>query len=125
MVTMDVDRYITVVGRKKEIIIRGGLNITPREIEEMLTDFPEVQRAAVIGLPDTRLGERTCACVVLRPGQFLELDTVTSRLKAEGLATYKLPERLEILETLPATASGKIQKHELIRAFSEHDDGLI
>ena len=58
---------MTVVGRKKEIIIRGGLNITPREIEEMLTLFPEVERAAVVGLPDERLGERMCACVVLHP----------------------------------------------------------
>ena len=66
LVAEDVDGYVTVVGRKKEIIIRGGLNITPREIEEMLTLFPEVERAAVVGLPDERLGERMCACVIPR-----------------------------------------------------------
>ena len=115
MVTIDGDAYLTVVGRKKEIIIRGGLNIAPREIEGLLLEFPEVDRAAVIGLPDPRLGERMCACVVLAPGAGLDLDTVVSRLRAGGLATFKLPQRLEVLDSLPATASGKIQKHELVR----------
>jgi non-ribosomal peptide synthetase component E (peptide arylation enzyme) len=117
MVTMDPDGYLTVVGRKKEIIIRGGLNITPREVEELLTNFAEVQSAAVIGLADARLGERMCACVVLRSGASLDLDTVVSRLREQGLASYKLPERLEIVDTLPMTASGKVQKHELVRLF--------
>jgi non-ribosomal peptide synthetase component E (peptide arylation enzyme) len=116
-VIMTDDGYVTVVGRKKEIIIRGGLNIAPREIEEMLVAFPEIERAAVIGLPDVRLGERMCACVVLRPGRALDLETVVERLTGAGLATYKLPERLEIVDALPATASGKIQKHELVRIF--------
>jgi acyl-CoA synthetase (AMP-forming)/AMP-acid ligase II len=116
-VVMTDDGYVTVVGRKKEIIIRGGLNIAPREIEEMLADFPEIQRAAVIGLTDERLGERMCACVVLRSGSVLDLTTVVERLTREGLATYKLPERLEICDSLPVTASGKIQKHELVRIF--------
>ena len=93
---MDEDGYLTVVGRKKEIIIRGGLNITPREIEDLLLDFPEVDRAAVVGLPDERLGERVCACVVLAPGAELDFETMVERLRAVGLATYKLPERLEM-----------------------------
>ncbi|HQV56366.1 MAG TPA: AMP-binding protein [Ilumatobacteraceae bacterium] len=113
LVTMDAEGYVTVVGRKKEIIIRGGVNITPREIEDLIMDFPEVSRVAVIGLPDERLGERMCACVVLTPGGSLDLETLVSRLRAAGLATYKLPQRLEILTELPSTASGKIQKHEL------------
>jgi acyl-CoA synthetase (AMP-forming)/AMP-acid ligase II len=118
LVTVDADGYLTVVGRKKEIIIRGGINITPREIEELLVAFPEVERAAVIGLPDDRLGERTCACVVLRPGATLEFRTMCDRLDATGLALYKRPERLEVLDALPATASGKIQKHELVKALT-------
>ncbi len=113
---IDDDGYLSIVGRKKEIIIRGGLNIAPREIEDLMAAFPEVARAAVIGLPDDRLGERMCACVVLHPGAAaLTLDEVVARLKASGLATYKLPERLEILTALPTTASGKVQKHEIIR----------
>ena len=114
LATMDGDGYVTVVGRKKEIIIRGGLNITPREIEDLLLDFPEVDRAAVVGLPHERLGERVCACVVLAPRTTLDFDTMVERLRGIGLATYKLPEQLEILEALPVTASGKIQKFEIV-----------
>ena len=118
LVTMDDAGYVTVVGRKKEIIIRGGINIAPREIEDLLVSFPDIQRAAVVGLPDPRLGERSCACIVLAPGAALDLPTVVARLREAGLATYKLPERLEILDVLPTTASGKVQKHELLRLLS-------
>jgi acyl-CoA synthetase (AMP-forming)/AMP-acid ligase II len=118
VLTRDGDDHVTVVARKKEIIIRGGLNIAPREIEDLLTAFPEVERAAVIGLPDERLGERMCACVVLRDGATLDFEAMVSRLRGAGLATYKLPERLEVLPALPATASGKIQKHELVRRLA-------
>jgi non-ribosomal peptide synthetase component E (peptide arylation enzyme) len=121
ILTMDADGYVTVVGRKKEILIRGGMNIAPREIEDLLTALPEVERAAVIGLPDERLGERACACVVLRPDAELDLDTVVGRLRAAGLATYKLPERLEVVDALPTSASGKVQKHELVRQFTSED----
>ena len=114
LATMD-DSHLTIVGRKKEIIIRGGMNITPREIEELIGAFPEVERVAVVGIPDERLGERTCACVVLRPGADLDLATTVERLRTQGMATYKLPERLERFDALPATASGKIQKHEIVR----------
>jgi len=117
--TLRPDGYVSVVGRKKEILIRGGLNIAPREIEELLVAFPEVERAAVVGLPDERLGERMCACVVLRPGAVLDLETTVGRLRAKGLATYKLPERLEVLDALPATASGKIQKFEIVEHLLE------
>jgi acyl-coenzyme A synthetase/AMP-(fatty) acid ligase len=121
-VTMDADRYVTVVGRKKEILIRGGINIAPREIEDVLLGFPEVERAAVVGLPDERLGERTCACVVLRPGAALDLDTVVARFEAAGVATYKWPQRLELLAELPATASGKIKKHVIVAALVDGTD---
>ena len=114
LATMDEDGFLTVVGRKKEIIIRGGLNITPREIEDLLLDFPEVDRAAVVGLPHERLGERVCACVVLAPRTALDFETMVGRLRAIGLATYKLPEQLEVLDSLPVTASGKVQKFEIV-----------
>jgi non-ribosomal peptide synthetase component E (peptide arylation enzyme) len=119
LVSIDDDGYLTVVGRKKEIIIRGGMNIAPREIEELIVAFPEVQRVAVVGLPDERLGERMCACVVLEPGSTLELATVVERLEAGGLAKFKLPQRLAVLEALPTTASGKVQKHEIVKALTE------
>ena len=73
---------------------------------------------AVVGVPDDRLGERTCACVVLRAGASLSFEDMVERLRATGLATYKLPERLEILDALPTTASGKVQKHEIVRALA-------
>jgi acyl-CoA synthetase (AMP-forming)/AMP-acid ligase II len=115
LVSVDADGYLTVVGRKKEILIRGGINIAPREIEDLIVAFPEVRQVAVIGVPDPRLGERSCACVVLADGATLDLDTMTSRLRAQGLATYKLPEQIEIVDRLPSTASGKVQKHELLK----------
>jgi cyclohexanecarboxylate-CoA ligase len=121
LATMDADGYVTVVGRKKEIIIRGGLNITPREIEDLLLDFPEVDRAAVVGLPDERLGERVCACVVLAAGTNLAFGAMVDRLRAVGLATYKLPERLEILDGLPVTASGKTQKFEIVQRLLDQE----
>ena len=118
LVTSDEAGYITVVGRYKEIIIRGGINIAPREIEELLVGFDEVAHAAVVGVPDERLGERMCACLVLVAGATLDLETAVTRLRALGVATYKLPERLEIVGSLPTTASGKVQKHELLAALS-------
>jgi acyl-coenzyme A synthetase/AMP-(fatty) acid ligase len=118
---MDGDGFIAIVGRKKEIIIRGGMNITPREIEDVLLRFPEVHRVAVVGLPDERLGERACACLVLRDGATLDFAEMVKRLRAEGMADYKLPERLELLDELPSTASGKVQKHEIVRALMERD----
>ena len=120
-VVIDVDGYLTVVGRTKEILIRGGINIAPREIEDVLLGFPEVERAAVVGLPDDRLGERTCACVVLRAGTALDLGTVVTRFEAAGVATYKWPQRLEVLPELPATASGKIRKHVIVAELLAED----
>jgi non-ribosomal peptide synthetase component E (peptide arylation enzyme) len=118
LVVIDADGYLTVVGRKKEIIIRGGMNIAPREIEDLIGAFPEVDRVAVVGLPDDRLGETMCACVVLAEGASLDLAAVVERLRRAGLATYKLPQRLEVVPALPTTASGKVQKHEIVRTLS-------
>jgi acyl-coenzyme A synthetase/AMP-(fatty) acid ligase len=116
---IDGDGYITIVGRKKEIIIRGGMNIAPREIEDVLMALPEIERVAVVGLPDPRLGERACACVVLHPGKQLTFSEMIENLKAAGLASYKLPEQLRVLTELPTTASGKVQKHVILRDLLE------
>jgi acyl-CoA synthetase (AMP-forming)/AMP-acid ligase II len=115
LASLDADGYLAIVGRKKEIIIRGGVNIAPREIEDLIADFPEVRAVAVVPVPDERLGERGCACVVLQDGATLDFETTVGRLRATGLATYKLPERFVILDDLPRTASGKVQKHEILR----------
>jgi len=110
---LDADGYLSIIGRTKEIIIRGGLNIAPREIEDLLCEMPAVRAAAVIGLPDERLGEVTCACVVLEDGTEVELADVVAFLRARDLATYKLPQALRIVPELPATPSGKIRKNVL------------
>ena len=112
---LDSDGYITIVGRKKEIIIRGGVNVAPREIEDLISAFPEVRQVAVVGVPDERLGERGCACVVLHDDCTLEFDAMIHRLRDSGLATYKLPESMLVFDSLPATPSGKLQKHVILQ----------
>jgi acyl-CoA synthetase (AMP-forming)/AMP-acid ligase II len=108
----DEHGYLKIVGRKKEMIIRGGANIYPREIEEVLFQHPKVLDAAVVGISDARLGERTCACIVPRDGQTLSLEEVVEFLR-DKIATYKLPEHLELMDSLPRTPTGKVQKGPL------------
>jgi cyclohexanecarboxylate-CoA ligase len=110
---MDADGYLRVTGRLKDIVIRGGMNISARELEDHLLQHPGIQEVAVVGMPDERLGEKVCVYVVLRPGHPLKLADVTGYLREHGVATPKLPERLEILDALPMTATGKVQKHVL------------
>lgn len=112
-VTVDDDGVLTVVGRKKEIIIRGGMNISPAEVEEILLSHPDVSRVAVVGYPDRRLGERACAVVVPKPGVEPTLESLTQHMRDLGCAVYKLPERLLVVETFPMTPSGKVQKIKL------------
>jgi cyclohexanecarboxylate-CoA ligase len=118
---MDADGYIRITGRAKDIIIRGGENIPVAEVEELLYRHPAVQDAAIVAMPDARLGERACAFVTLKPGTAFDLDSLTSWLAAAGTARTYWPERLEIVPDMPRTASGKIQKFEL----RERAKGLI
>lgn len=108
---LDDDGYLSIVGRKKEIIIRGGMNIAPREIEDLLCEMPAVRAAAVIGLPDERLGEIVCACVVA--DATVTLDDIVAFLRSRDLATYKLPQAIRVIDTIPMTASGKLRKTTL------------
>jgi cyclohexanecarboxylate-CoA ligase len=110
---MDADGYVRVTGRLKDIVIRGGLNISVRQVEDLLTAHPAIRAVAVVGMPDERLGEKVCCYAVLSPGQALALPELTDYLLAQGLAIQKVPERLEIVPELPMTATGKIQKHVL------------
>jgi len=116
---IDATGYLTVVGRKKEIIIRGGMNITPREIEELLVEHPLIDAAAVIAVPHDRLGEIACACLVTSRPEAIDPASIIEWLRGRGLAAYKLPERIEVVEALPYTASGKVKKHELLATVSE------
>ena len=108
---LDDEHYLTIVGRKKEIIIRGGMNIAPREIEDLLCEMPGVRGAAVIGLPDQRLGEIVCACVIAE--RTLHLDDIVRYLRTRDLATYKLPQAMHVVDAIPMTASGKLRKAAL------------
>jgi len=109
---LDDHRCLTIVGRKKEIIIRGGMNVAPREIEESLLKHPAIEKAAVIGLADARLGESVCACIVTHDDG-TDFASVINHLKALDIAAYKLPTRVEIFDAFPMTDTGKIKKPEL------------
>jgi acyl-CoA synthetase (AMP-forming)/AMP-acid ligase II len=113
--------YLTIDGRRKEIIIRGGLNISPREIEQLIVALPAVHECVVVGLPDDRLGEISCACVMLAEEASLTLPEVTSHLLEAGLARYKLPERLMVVDSLPKTPSGKVRREILVKAWAGAD----
>lgn len=110
---MDGDGYIRIVGRAKDIIIRGGENVSVIEIEELLYRHPAVQDAAVVGMPDPRLGERVCAFVTLRPGATLTFEAMTGYLEENKMACQYFPERLEVIDEMPRTPAGKIQKFRL------------
>lgn len=107
------DGWLTVTGRLSEVIIRAGENISPAEVEEVLEAHPAVTQAVVVGLPDERLGERACAVVTLEPGSWVELDDLAHWCAARGLARFKWPERLEVVESLPLLASGKPDRRRL------------
>jgi long-chain acyl-CoA synthetase len=108
----DADGYYFIKDRVKDMIIRGGFNVYPREIEEVLYAHPAVAEAAVIGVPDLALGEEIRAVVSLKPGQSATPEELAAYCK-ERLAAYKYPRSVEIRDALPKTATGKILKREL------------
>jgi non-ribosomal peptide synthetase component E (peptide arylation enzyme) len=110
---LDAEGYLTITDRKKDIIIRGGENISSREVEECLLRHPAVAEAAAVAMPDARLGEKVCVFVVLRAGQTLTLERVVDHFAASGLAKQKTPERIIEIGALPRTATGKVQKEVL------------
>ncbi|EOO3955400.1 medium-chain fatty-acid--CoA ligase [Escherichia coli] len=108
---MDEAGYIKITGRKKDIIVRGGENISSREVEDILLQHPKIHDACVVAMPDERLGERSCAYVVLKaPHDSLSLEEVVAFFSRKRVAKYKYPEHIVVIEKLPRTASGKIQK---------------
>jgi acyl-CoA synthetase (AMP-forming)/AMP-acid ligase II len=111
--TVDAQGYVSIVGRKKEVIIRGGLNIAPRELEDLISEMPGVLDVAVLGVPDERLGEIVCACIVPSEQDAVDFDRMVEFLRARDVATYKLPQRLRLVPQLPRTATGKVRKVDL------------
>ena len=113
---------VRIVGRLKEMINRGGKKFFPREIEEILYTHPKVLHAAIVGVPDPRLGERNCLCLIPRAGASLSLEDALTFL-GDSVATYKLPEELELFEEFPFTPTGKIQRHALRRQVLARREG--
>jgi cyclohexanecarboxylate-CoA ligase len=114
----DADGYVSIQGRKKDIILRGGENISATEVENLLFEHPAVREVAIVAMPDPVLTERACAFIVPEPGARPTLADLAEYLTAKQLARQKLPERVEIVAELPKTQSGKVQKfrlRELIR----------
>jgi cyclohexanecarboxylate-CoA ligase len=113
MARIDDDGYLRITGRAKDMIIRGGENVPVIEIENMLFRHPEVQEVAIVAFPDPRLGERACAFIVPKPGAAPSLAALCQFLLDQGTAKTYLPERLELLDAMPRTPTGKVQKFRL------------
>ncbi|MER5973227.1 AMP-binding protein [Streptomyces sp. NPDC002055] len=123
LAVMREDGYLTIVGRIKDMIIRGGENVYPREIEEFLHGHPKIADVQVVGVPDEKYGEEILACVVLRDAaRPLTLDELADYCRGR-LAHYKVPRHLRLLDTFPMTVSGKVRKIELRERFAERPTG--
>jgi len=113
MAFLDAEGYVRINGRSKDLIIRGGENIPVMEIENLLYKHPSVEMVAIVGYPDARLGEKACAFVTVKPGHSFTLEDMSSYLSSNRVTRQYHPERLELMEELPKTPSGKLQKFKL------------
>lgn len=116
---IDSAGYLQIVGRTKDIILRGGENISAKEVEDLLLEHPAISDIAVVAMPDDVLTERACAFVVPRPGMTVTLSDIVGYLESMSVARQKFPERLEIVDALPKTPSGKVQKAHLRNRIKE------
>jgi fatty-acyl-CoA synthase len=115
--TLDAQGYCQIVGRSKDMLIRGGENIYPREIEEFLFTHPKVEDVQVVGVPDERFGEEICACIRLRPGQSASVEEIREFCKGH-IAHFKIPRYVIFVDEYPVTVTGKVQKFKLREAMS-------
>lgn len=118
----DDEGYVWVLDRVKDMVISGGENVYPAEVEDVLYGHPAVAEVAVLGTPHEKWGEAVTAVVVLRPGATLELDELRAHAR-DKLAAFKLPIRLEFVDALPRTQSGKVVKYQLRDVLSARPDG--
>jgi malonyl-CoA/methylmalonyl-CoA synthetase len=109
---MDKDGYVTIVGRSKDLIISGGYNVYPAEIESVINDMPGVAESAVVGVPHPDFGEAVVAVIVGKPGAVLDAGAMTARLKAL-IANFKVPKQMFVVTELPRNTMGKVQKNLL------------
>ncbi len=111
--------YLVVTGRAKDIIIRNGENISPKEIEDLLGGHPEIAEVSIVGLPDARTGERTCAVIVPKAAPGPTVESLRNFLLNEGLATFKFPEQVVLWDALPKNDAGKVLKHQIRASLTE------
>ena len=115
--TIGANGYLSIVGRGKDLIITGGLNVYPREIESLLDELPGVEESAVVGLPHDDFGEGVTAFLVLKPGARLTQESVLESL-SDRLARFKLPKRVFFVDQLPRNSMGKVQKSALRQEYA-------
>jgi len=114
------DDYLVVTGRAKDIIIRNGENISPKEVEDLLIGHPQIAEVAIVGLPDARTGERACAVIVSKSAVGPTVMDLSAFLDAQRVAKFKFPEQVVVWDSLPKNDAGKVLKHQ-IRASLAHD----
>jgi acyl-CoA synthetase (AMP-forming)/AMP-acid ligase II len=115
------DDYLVISGRIKDIIIRNGENIAPKEIEDLLVGHPDIAEVAIVGLPDPRTGERACAVIVPSGAARPDVESLHAFLDAMKIAKFKIPEQVEIRDALPKNDAGKVLKHQLRRTLAGSD----
>ena len=113
------EAYLVVTGRAKDIIIRNGENISPKEVEDVLVSHPQIAEVAIVGLPDPRTGERACAVIVPKGAPGPDVASLRSFLGAQGVATFKAPEQVAIWDALPKNDAGKVLKHQIRAALAQ------
>jgi acyl-CoA synthetase (AMP-forming)/AMP-acid ligase II len=113
-------QYLTISGRLKDIIIRNGENISPKEVEDVLSTHPDIAEVSIVGIPDDRTGERACAVIVARGDAAPDLGSLQAHLRSLGVATFKMPEQVEIWSTLPKNDAGKVLKHQVRARLLRH-----
>ena len=118
LATLDADGYCNIVGRLKDMVIRGGENIYPREIEEFLYRHPKIADVTVVGVPDTRYGEELCAWIILHPGQTSDAEEIKMFCDKQ-IARYKVPRYIRFVESFPMTVTGKVQKFRIREAMMQ------
>jgi non-ribosomal peptide synthetase component E (peptide arylation enzyme) len=109
--------YLVVSGRIKDIIIRNGENIAPKEVEDILVNHPDIAEIAIVGLPDSRTGERACAVIVPRGAAQPDVATLNQFLIDKGMAKFKIPEQVALWDALPKNDAGKVLKHQIRAAL--------
>jgi fatty-acyl-CoA synthase len=118
LATLDAHGYCNIVGRSKDMVIRGGENVYPREVEEFLYRHPKIQDVQCVGVPDAKFGEVLCACVILKPGASAAEGELRDFCRGE-IAHYKVPQYFRFVDAFPMTVTGKVQKYILRQTVAD------